>query len=124
MQFTTTAKVTGMKKFKDAVEGKSYDSTKLFIETNLDDSSGNAKGFASSEYPFSDSSEFDKLSHLPFPITAEITIELVTTGKVQKQRVIAIKPLAHSKPAVEHKVNENSPAVADSRALNMPSNKA
>lgn len=92
MQFTTNGKVTGMKMFKDTIEGKAYDNTKLFIETDLDSSQGTAIGYASSEYPFADSSEFHKLKHMTFPFMAEITIELVTTGKVQKQRVVAIKP--------------------------------
>lgn len=94
MEFTTRAEVSGMKKFKDTVEGKEYDTTKLFIKTDLDSSQGNAMGFATVEYQFNDSGEFDKLKHLPFPFEADITIELVTTGKVQKQRVKSIKPLA------------------------------
>lgn len=122
MQFNTTVKVTGMKRFKDTVDGKPYDTTKLFIETDLDDSTGNAKGFASSEYPFSDSSEYEKLKHLSFPISAEVTIELVTNGKVQKQRVVAIKPLSYSKPATESKVENN--LVPDSRPAHLPTNKA
>lgn len=93
MQFTTHGKVTGMKMFKDTVEGKAYDTTKLFIETDLDSSQGTALGYASSEYPFADSSEFMKLKHMTFPFMADITIELVTTGKMQKQRVVSIKPI-------------------------------
>jgi len=92
MKFTTKAKITGMKFFKDTVDGKAYDSTKLFIETDLDDSQGAAKGYASTEYPFDKSDEFHRLAHLSFPFMAEVTIELVTNGKVQKQRVVAIKP--------------------------------
>lgn len=93
MQFQTQAKVAGMKMFNDEVEGKRYDTTKLFIESNLDESKGVAKGFATVEYEFGTSAEFKKLQHLSFPFIAELTIELVTTGKAQKQRVVAMKPV-------------------------------
>lgn len=93
MQFQTQGKVTGMKMFNDTMEGKTYDFTKLFIESNLDESKGVAKGFATVEYEFGTSEEFHKMKHLPFPFVADLTIELVTTGKAQKQRVIAMKPV-------------------------------
>lgn len=93
MQFQTQGKVTGIKMFNDEMEGKKYDFTKLFIESNLDESKGVAKGFATVEYEFGTSEEFQKMKHLSFPFIAELTIELVTTGKAQKQRVIAMKPV-------------------------------
>ena len=93
MKFTSQVKVLGMRKFNDQIEGKVYNFTKMFIETDLDDSSGNALGFAASEYPIGDDSEFDKYKHLPFPFMAEATIEIVTNGKIQKQRMSNVKPL-------------------------------
>lgn len=93
MQFQTQGKVTGMKMFNDTMEGKEYNFTKLFIESNLDESKGVAKGFTSVEYEFGKSDEFEKMKHLTFPFLADLTIELVTTGKAQKQRVIAMKPV-------------------------------
>lgn len=99
MQFNTQCKITGMKMFNDTMEGKTYDFTKLFIESNLDESKGVAKGFATVEYEFGTSEEFHKMKHLPFPFMADLTIELVTTGKAQKQRVIAMKPVKLEQPA-------------------------
>ncbi len=72
MQFTTTVEVAGMKMFNDTVEGKAYNNTKLFLKTDLDASNGTALGFATQEYAFGDSSEFQKLKHLPFPFMAEV----------------------------------------------------
>lgn len=94
MQFQTQGKVTGATQFNDTVEGVTYDFTKLHIETSLDDSKGNAKGSATVAYEFGKSDEFKKMEHLSFPFMADLTMELVTTGKVQKQRVVAMKPLA------------------------------
>jgi hypothetical protein len=93
MQFTTRAKVLGMKMFNDTLEGKTYDFTKLFVESELDESRGVAKGFTAVEYDFSTSAEFQKMKHLSFPFVADLTIELVTTGKTSKQRVLAMKPV-------------------------------
>ena len=93
MKFTSQVKVLGMRKFNDEIEGKSYNFTKVFVETDLDDSSGNAIGFASSEYPIGDASEFEKYKHLPYPFMADATIEIVTNGKIQKQRMTNLRPL-------------------------------
>lgn len=93
MQFNTQGKVCGMKMFNDTMEGKTYDFTKLFIESNLDESKGVAKGFATVEYEFGTSEEFHKMKHLTFPFVADMVIELVTTGKAQKQRIIKMTPV-------------------------------
>lgn len=93
MKFETRGKVLGMKMFNDTMEGKVYDFTKLFIESELDESKGVAKGLTAVEYEFDTSAEFHKMKHLTFPFMADLTIELVTTGKAQKQRVVAMKPV-------------------------------
>jgi hypothetical protein len=93
MQFTTRAKVLGMKMFNDSLEGKTYDFTKLFVESELDESRGVAKGFTAVEYDFGSSQEFHKMKHLSFPFSADLTIELVTTGKTSKQRILSMKPV-------------------------------
>ncbi|MFZ6693664.1 hypothetical protein [Undibacterium sp. SXout20W] len=83
-----------MKSSKGILEnGNAYDSTKVYVETGLDDSKGNAKGFSAVEYALGASDEFAKYKHLPFPFMAEATLEIVTTGKVQKTRLVDLKPL-------------------------------
>lgn len=99
MQFQSKVKVLGASMFKDSVDGTAYDFTKLFIEMPLDESTGRAKGFSSQEIRWGLSDEFAKISHLPFPFEAEVTIELVTSGKSQKQRVISLVPRAAVKGA-------------------------
>ena len=43
------------------------------------------------------SDEYHKVKHLPFPVECELTMELVTSGKAQKQRIVALKPLQQAK---------------------------
>jgi len=94
MKFQTQAKVMGAKKFCGTVEGQNFDSTTLFIETELDTSKEVALGFAVAEYKFGTSAEFDKMKHLTFPFIADLTVELTTTGKRENKAVLAMKPIA------------------------------
>ena len=53
MQFQSKIKVLGMKSNKGSMDnGSTYDSTKVYVETPLDETRGNAKGFAVAEYTF------------------------------------------------------------------------
>jgi len=97
MQFTAKSRVTGIKCFKDSIDGQPFDSTTVYVEMALDESKGNAKGFASQPMPWGLSDNFAKVKHLPLPFDAELTIELVTSGKAQKQRIVDMKPLAIAK---------------------------
>lgn len=95
MQFDTVANVTGMKRFKDTVEGKAYDSTTIFAEVVMDEKGGNAKGVASQPFAWGTSENFSRIAHLPFPFKAQLTFELVTNGKgASKQVLIDLKPIA------------------------------
>ena len=94
MKFNTQVKVLGMKANKGTMDnGQAYDSTKVFVETALDGSKGNAKGFAVAEYALGLSAEFDKYKHLPFPFMADATVEIMTTGKVQKTVLSELRPI-------------------------------
>lgn len=84
--------VTGIKRSKGNFEGTAYDSTKFYIATDLDDSKGNSKGAATTEYSMGLSDEYDKWSHLTFPFVAVAEMEIVTSGKVTKIALVALKP--------------------------------
>lgn len=93
MKFQSQVKVTGMKASKGQMDnGQAFDSTKVYVETPLDESKGNAKGFAVAEYGFGTSEEYGKYKHLPFPFDAVATMEIVTSGKVQKTLLVELKP--------------------------------
>lgn len=86
--------VLGIKKFSGDVEGAHYDSTTVFVQMKQDESKGTAKGFAGQDLKYGDSSNFDNLSHLSFPIEAEVEIDFVSNGKGGMKNVItSLKPL-------------------------------
>lgn len=100
MRFTTQIKVLGMKASKGTMEnGTTFDSTKVYVETELDESRGNAKGFAGVEYNFGLADEFSKYKHLTFPFMADATVEIVTTGKAQKTQLVDLRPVETAKKA-------------------------
>lgn len=96
MQVNAQVEVTGAKSFQGNIEGVQYDSTTVFIKTELDESRDNAKGFATTEYKFGTSAEFEKFRPLHFPFMADVCIELGTTGKRDTKRLISLHPVARN----------------------------
>lgn len=86
--------VLGIKKFSGSVEGVQYDSTTVFVQMRQDETKGTAKGFAGQDLRFGDSTNYDKLSHLSFPLEADVELEMVSNGKGgMKTIVTSLKPL-------------------------------
>ena len=92
MRFNASIKVTGIKRSKGEMDGVKFDSTKIYVDTDLDDRSGNALGQATTEYAIGTSDEFEKFKGLTFPFTADATFNQVTTGKVSKLVIESIVP--------------------------------
>ena len=93
MKINQVLTITGMKASKGEFEGTAFDSTKVYAMTDMDETKGNAKGFATVEYGFAKSDEFDKFKHLTFPFKADCEMEFVTSGKAQKMILLAVKPV-------------------------------
>jgi hypothetical protein len=96
MKFTSTIKVTGMKFSKGTMDnGQAFDSTKVFVETELDASKDTAMGTACAEYGLGKAEEFQKYKHLAdaFPFMAIAEMEIVTNGKTQKTVIHSLKPV-------------------------------
>jgi hypothetical protein len=99
MKFTSKITVQGIKGSKGAMEsGQTYDSTKIYVQTELDDSKGMGKGTATAEYGFGTSEMYHRYKHLPFPLECEVEMEIVTNGKTQKTQILSLKPLEMAKP--------------------------
>lgn len=94
MRFQSEVIVRGMKRSKGEMEGVKYDSTKFYIDNDLDDRTGNAWGSATSEYAMGTSEEASKYSHIGFPFKAVGTFSQVTTGKVMKIVLEELKPVS------------------------------
>lgn len=88
-------KVLGMKASKGSMEnGTTYDSTKVYVETRLDETKGTQKGYAVAEYNFGLSAEFDKFKHNTFPLMAEVEMEQITNGKTVKTVIVSMQPVS------------------------------
>lgn len=96
MKFSSTIKVMGMKYSKGTMDnGQSYDSSKVFVETELDSSKDAAMGSACAEYLLGKADEYQKYKHLAesFPFMAVAEMEIVTNGKTQKTVINSLKPI-------------------------------
>lgn len=94
MIFKTNCEIVGAKMFEGNIEGVAYDSTTLFVKTELDESRDTARGFATTEYKYGTSAEFARIKDRKFPFLAECEIELTTTGRKDSKRMISMHPLA------------------------------
>ena len=75
------------------IEGKNFDYCRLIVATPLDSSQGNALGSSTTEYDFGGSANFEQFRNAQFPIEANLNVEIVTTGKTQKLKVIGFQPV-------------------------------
>lgn len=95
-------RVTGMKKFKGDIDGRSFDSTTVFIETKMDDRNGNRRGVCTTDFNAGKSEVYDSLSSLTLPADCEVEWDTVSNGKRTQQVIVAIKPhkpVSQAKPA-------------------------
>lgn len=82
--------ITGAKPSKGDMEGRHYDSTKIYVQTKMDNK---GRGFATSEYNWGDSTNFDKIKDLTYPFMAKVQLEMVTSGKSTRIIVTDVQPL-------------------------------
>lgn len=98
MNFNARVTITGIKSSKGTLEnGNAYDSTKVYVQTDLDDSKGTGKGSATVEYGWGTSDNYQTIKHLPFPIVADVEMEIVTNGRTQRTQLVSVKPVAQAK---------------------------
>lgn len=85
--------ITGAKRSKGEMEGRPYDSTKIYVQTKMNDQNGEMLGFATTEYNWGLSDNFEKLRPHKFPMQANIDLELITNGKSSKVIVNDVQPI-------------------------------
>lgn len=90
--------VTGAKFSKGEIEGRPYDSTKIYIQRFFDSSRGEQVGFSSAEYTWGSSENFNKIRNLKYPFDAVIEKQEVISGKSTKTIITDVKPLDKSTP--------------------------
>lgn len=87
--------ITGAKRSKGEMEGRPYDSTKIYVQTKMNSDSGEMVGFAGAEYNWGLSDNFEKIKTLKFPMQANIEMEIVTSGKNTKMIVTDVQPIVN-----------------------------
>lgn len=93
-QFQKKCIVKGVSFFADKIDGEAINSGALFIEEQLDEKHGRAKGFRTVEYRCPDSELPKRLIANAFPVECEVTFEISTTKRGQVITVADAKPLA------------------------------
>lgn len=87
--------IMGRKRSKGTLDnGNAYDSTKLYIQTALK-ATKDQDGFSVAEYTWGDSSNYAKLDGQSFPLTADVSLDIVSTGKSNQVIItdVALKPV-------------------------------
>lgn len=97
-QFTKQAAIKGVSFFADKIDGDMINSGAVFIEEELDNSKGRAKGFRTVEYRCPDSELPKALIHNTFPVMCEVTFELTTSKRGQVVSVVSAVPVSSSRP--------------------------
>lgn len=92
MQFKSNVKVMGVAFFSGQIDGKEIDSGTIFVEEQLDESSGRAKGFRTVEYKTPNHDLVKAVMHNAFPMMAEITVETKVSKGASNLVIVALKP--------------------------------
>lgn len=98
MKYSNEVLVLGMKASKGVLDnGQAYDSTKVYVVMDMDDSKGNAVGQMAGEFPFGTSGEIEKFRGAQFPLKCVGDFELVGNGKTMKPVCVGLKPIEAKK---------------------------
>lgn len=93
-------KITGITFFKGTVDGKDNDSGSVYIEEQLDFTTGRSKGYTSTKYKIGLAEAAKSFMHLETPFMADVEWVQVTNGNTTKRVIKSLKPVALAqKPA-------------------------
>lgn len=95
MKFKGEFQILGVKGNKGVYEGTPYDYTKLRVVMDVSEKNGTEFGFDVQEMKVGAAEELAKYKDLPFPILAELEIELTTKGP----EILAFRPKTQAKVA-------------------------
>lgn len=84
--------VTGAKASKGDYEGKPYDSTTIYVQVPLDESTGMMSGFTTVEYKWGKSENYHRISNNEFPFKANVSFQTVSSGRASKVILTHVEP--------------------------------
>ena len=91
MQFESTIVVLGAKASKGEFNGRAYDSTKVFAQSELHEGE-NFAGFVSTEYSWGTSFNFERIKGIEYPFKAKAVMQIVSNGKDSKTIMLDLVP--------------------------------
>ena len=83
--------VRGARPSKGDYNGRAYDSTKVFAQSELQEGE-NFAGFVSTDYTWGTSFNFERIKGLEYPFKAKATMKSVSNGKDSKTILVDLVP--------------------------------
>lgn len=91
MQFTSDVVVRGSKPSKGDYNGTVYNSTKVYLDTQMQ-SGERSSGQVTSEYTWGTSENYDRIEKIPHPFKAKAVMQIVSNGRDSKTILIDLIP--------------------------------
>lgn len=83
--------VTGSKASKGEYQGKPFDSTKVYVQTDML-AGERSSGTVSAEYTWGTSANYDRIEKLSYPFKAQAVMQVVSNGRDQKTILVDLVP--------------------------------
>ena len=83
--------VRGARPSKGDYNGRAYDSTKVFAQSELQEGE-NFAGFVSTEYSWGTSFNFERIKGIEYPFKAKAVMQIVSNGKDSKTIMLDLVP--------------------------------
>ena len=83
--------VRGARPSKGDYNGRAYDSTKVFAQSELQEGE-NFAGFVSTEYSWGTSFNFERIKGIEYPFKAKAVMQIVSNGKDSKTIMLDLIP--------------------------------
>jgi hypothetical protein len=83
--------VTGSKATKGEYNGRPYDGTKVYVQTEMQ-AGERSSGTVSAEYTWGTSANYDLIANLPYPFKAKAVMQIVSNGRESKTILVDLIP--------------------------------
>lgn len=95
MLLTSDVVVTGSKASKGDFNGKPFDSTKVYVQTEMQ-AGERSSGTVSTEYTWGTSDNYPKIEKLNYPFKAKAVLQIVSNGRDSKTILVNLVPETQS----------------------------
>jgi hypothetical protein len=99
MQVKSQMVIKGATFFDGQIDGKQLSSGSIFVEEQMDESTGNAKGFRTVEHKCKSADVVKSVFHNSFPMLADVSLDLIVKKGTQSFVVMKVEPIKSVNPA-------------------------